>query len=75
MRPNTVIYMYVDDFTVQTQAPRPAGHRFPTFIGAATPVITGLLLIIAGIILAVMDKNDRKTFVSDTNKFAYDERR
>lgn len=47
----------------------------PTFIGAATPVITGLLLIIAGIILAVMDKNDRKTFVSDTNKFAYDERR
>lgn len=51
------------------------GHRFPTFIGAATPVITGLLIIIAGIILAVMDKNDRKTFVSDTNKFAYDERR
>ena len=32
------------------------------------------MLIIAGIILAVMDKNDRKTFVSDTNKFAYDER-
>ena len=75
MRPNTVIYMYVDDFTVQTQRQDRRGHRFPTFIGAATPVITGLLLIIAGIILAVMDKNDRKTFVSDTNKFAYDERR
>ena len=29
MRPNTVIYMYVDDFTVQTQAPRPAWSPLP----------------------------------------------
>ena len=32
------------------------------------------LLIIAGIILDVMAKNDRKTFVIDTNKIAYNKR-
>lgn len=37
-------------------------------------VITGLLLIIAGIILDVMAKNDRKTFLIDTNKIAYNKR-
>lgn len=42
--------------------------HFPTLIGAVMLVITGLLLIIAGIILDVMAKNDRKTFVIDTNK-------
>ena len=48
--------------------------HFPTLIGAVMLVITGLLLIIAGIILDVMAKNDRKTFVIDTNKIAYTKR-
>lgn len=48
--------------------------HFPTLIGAVMLVITGLLLIIAGIILDVMAKNDRKTFVIETNKIAYDKR-
>ena len=43
-------------------------------VGAVMLVITGLLLIIAGIILDVMAKNDRKTFVIDTNKIAYNKR-
>ena len=49
--------------------------HFPTLIGAVMLVIAGLLLIIAGIILDVMAKNDRKTFVIDTNKIAYNKRR
>ena len=48
--------------------------HFPTLIGAVMLVITGLLFIIAGIILDVMAKNDRKTFVIDTNKIAYTKR-
>lgn len=48
--------------------------HFPTLIGAMMLVITGLLLIIAGIILDVMAKNDRKTFVIETNKIAYNKR-
>ncbi len=48
--------------------------HFPTLIGAVMLVITGLLFIIAGIILDVMAKNDRKTFVIDTNKIAYNKR-
>ena len=36
--------------------------------------VAGLLFIIAGIILDVMAKNDRKTFVIDTNKIAYNKR-
>lgn len=48
--------------------------HFPTLIGAVMLAITGLLLIIAGIILDVMAKNDRKTFVIDTNKIAYNKR-
>lgn len=48
--------------------------HFPTLIGAVMLVITGLLFIIAGIILNVMAKNDRKTFVIDTNKIAYNKR-
>lgn len=48
--------------------------HFPTLIGAMMLVIAGLLLIIAGIILDVMAKNDRKTFVIDTNKIAYNKR-
>lgn len=48
--------------------------HFPTLIGAVMLVITGLLLIIAGIILDVMAKNDRKTFVIETNKIAYNKR-
>lgn len=48
--------------------------HFPTLIGAVMLVITGLLFITAGIILDVMAKNDRKTFVIDTNKIAYNKR-
>lgn len=48
--------------------------HFPMLIGAVMLVITGLLLIIAGIILDVMAKNDRKTFVIETNKIAYNKR-
>lgn len=48
--------------------------HFPTLIGAVMLVITGLLLIIVGIILDVMAKNDRKTFVIETNKIAYNKR-
>lgn len=48
--------------------------HFPTLIGAVMLVIAGLLFIIAGIILDVMAKNDRKTFVIDTNKIAYNKR-
>ena len=48
--------------------------HFSTLIGAVMLVITGLLLIIAGIILDVMAKNDRKTFVIETNKIAYNKR-
>lgn len=48
--------------------------HFPTLIGAVMLVITGLLLIIAGIILDVMAKNGRKTFVIETNKIAYNKR-
>ena len=48
--------------------------HFPTLIGAVMLGIAGLLLIIAGIILDVMAKNDRKTFVIDTNKIAYNKR-
>lgn len=48
--------------------------HFPTLIGAVMLVITGILLIIAGIILDVMAKNDRKTFVIETNKIAYNKR-
>ena len=44
--------------------------RFPTLIGAVMLVIAGLLLIITGIILDVMAKNDRKAFIVDANKFA-----
>ena len=45
--------------------------RFPTLIGAVMLIITGLLLIIAGIILDSMAKNDRKAFILDTNQFTF----
>lgn len=44
--------------------------RFPTLIGSVLLIIVGLLLIVAGIILDVMAKNDRKRFVIDANHFA-----
>ena len=44
--------------------------RFPTLIGAIMLVIVGLLLFATGIILDVIAKNDRKTFITDTNQFA-----
>ncbi|KFI46055.1 Glycosyltransferase involved in cell wall bisynthesis [Bifidobacterium bohemicum] len=45
--------------------------RFPTLIGAVMLVIAGLLLFITGLILDVIAKNDRKSFIVDTNQFAY----
>ena len=45
--------------------------RFPTLIGAIMLVIVGLLLFATGIILDVIAKNDRKTFITDTNQVAY----
>lgn len=44
--------------------------RFPTLIGAVMLVIAGLLLIITGIMLDVIAKNDRKSFVVNSNRFA-----
>jgi glycosyltransferase involved in cell wall biosynthesis len=45
--------------------------RFPTLIGAVMLIVAGLLLIITGIILDVIAKNNRKVFISDTNRFAF----
>ncbi|WP_143242423.1 glycosyltransferase family 2 protein [Bifidobacterium bohemicum] len=45
--------------------------RFPTLTGAVMLVIAGLLLFITGVILDVTAKNERKLFISDSNKFAY----
>ena len=45
--------------------------HFPTLIGAIMLVIVGLLLFVTGIILDVIAKNDRKTYITDTNQFAY----
>ena len=42
--------------------------RFPTLIGAVMLVIAGLLMFIAGIILDVMAKNDRKVFIINANQ-------
>jgi hypothetical protein len=48
--------------------------RFPTLIGAVMLLITGLLCITTGIILDVIAKNNRKTFILTTNYFAIDRR-
>lgn len=45
--------------------------RFPTLIGAVMLVVAGLLLIITGIILDIMAKNDRKSFVLAENEVAF----
>ncbi|PWG59414.1 glycosyltransferase family 2 protein [Bifidobacterium catulorum] len=45
--------------------------RFPTFIGAVLFIIAGLLLFVAGIILDVIAKNNRKAFITQCNGFAY----
>ncbi|KFJ07430.1 glycosyltransferase family 2 protein [Bifidobacterium tsurumiense] len=45
--------------------------RFPTLIGAVMLVVTGLLLFITGIILDVIAKNNRKTFIIESNRFAW----
>ena len=42
--------------------------RFPTLIGAVMLVIAGLLFVISGIILDVIAKNNRKTFIIESNK-------
>ena len=65
---------YVDNGITVPHAKTGVVTHFPTLIGAVMLVIAGLLLIIAGIILDVMAKNDRKTFVIDTNKIAYNKR-
>lgn len=44
--------------------------RFPTLIGSVMLIITGLLLVVSGIILDVMAKNDRKSFLVRKNMFA-----
>lgn len=49
--------------------------RFPTLIGAVMLVIAGLLLIVTGIILDVIAKNDRKAFIVEANRFALMKRR
>lgn len=46
-------------------------EHFPTLIGAVMLVVTGLLLIVAGIILDVMAKNARKEFIVASNEFAF----
>ncbi|MBW3083761.1 glycosyltransferase family 2 protein [Bifidobacterium phasiani] len=48
--------------------------RFPTLIGAVLLIIVGLMLVVAGIILDVMAKNDRKRFIIDANHFAMEQR-
>ncbi|MFD0704706.1 glycosyltransferase family 2 protein [Alloscardovia venturai] len=45
--------------------------QFPTLFGSFFIILTGVLLIIAGIILDVIAKNDRKEFVETTNMFEY----
>lgn len=45
--------------------------RFPTLIGSVMLILAGLLLMAAGILLDVIAKNDRKTFVTDANRFAF----
>jgi hypothetical protein len=44
--------------------------RFPTLIGAGMLITVGLLLIVTGIILDVIAKNSRKTFIVEANRFA-----
>ncbi len=44
--------------------------RFPTLIGAVMLVIAGLLCVTTGIILDVIAKNNRKTFIVESNLFA-----
>ncbi|MEK0218261.1 glycosyltransferase family 2 protein [Bifidobacterium mongoliense] len=44
--------------------------RFPTLIGAVMLVIAGLLCIATGIILDVIAKDDRKSFILATNHFS-----
>lgn len=45
--------------------------HFPTLIGAVMLVITGLLLFIAGVILDILAKNERKRFIEQVNLFTY----
>ncbi len=45
--------------------------HFPTLIGAVMLVIAGLLLIVTGIILDVIAKNDRKEYILNANQIAF----
>lgn len=45
--------------------------RFPTLIGAVMLIIAGLLFFIAGIILEILAKNERKRFIERVNLFDF----
>lgn len=45
--------------------------RFPTLIGSVMLIVAGLLFIVTGIILDVIAKRDRKTYVTGANIFSY----
>lgn len=45
-------------------------ERFPTLIGAMMLIITGVVFISAGIVLDVIAKNGRKSFITSKNQFA-----
>lgn len=45
--------------------------RFPTLIGAVMLIIAGLLFFIAGIILEILAKNERKRFIEQVNLFDF----
>lgn len=44
--------------------------HFPTLIGSVMMIVAGLLLIATGIVLDVIARNSRKTFLIDANRFA-----
>lgn len=45
--------------------------RFPTLIGTVMLIIAGLLFFIAGIILEILAKNERKRFIEQVNLFDF----
>ncbi|AKV55628.1 glycosyltransferase family 2 protein [Bifidobacterium actinocoloniiforme] len=45
--------------------------RFPTLIGSVLLILVGLLSIVTGIILDVIAKNDRKSYITNSNIFSY----
>jgi uncharacterized membrane protein len=41
--------------------------RFPTLVGAVLLILAGMMLIVTGIVLDVLAKQDRKRFMADAN--------